>query len=41
MEFTIEEDKLYILQTRIGKRTAFAAVKFANDFVKEGLRSKK
>jgi pyruvate, orthophosphate dikinase len=37
MEFTIEEGKLYILQTRNGKRTAAAAVKFAVDFVEEGL----
>ena len=37
LEFTIERDKLYILQTRSGKRTAQAAVKIAIDFVKEGL----
>jgi len=37
MEFTIEEGKLFILQTRNGKRTAAAAVKFAVDFVDEGL----
>ena len=37
MEFTIEEGKLFILQTRNGKRTASAAVKFAVDFVEEGL----
>jgi len=37
MEFTIEEGKLFILQTRNGKRTAAAAVKFAVDFVEEGL----
>lgn len=36
MEFTIENDKLYILQTRIGKRTPEANVKFAMDFLKEG-----
>ncbi|MFA5719845.1 MAG: pyruvate, phosphate dikinase [Acholeplasmataceae bacterium] len=36
LEFTIERDKLYILQTRSGKRTAQAAVKIAIDFVKEG-----
>ncbi len=41
MEFTIENYKLYILQTRSGKRTAQAAVKIANDFVKEGVLSKK
>jgi len=37
MEFTIEEGTLYILQTRNGKRTASAAVKFAVDFVEEKL----
>jgi pyruvate, orthophosphate dikinase len=37
MEFTIEEGKLFILQTRNGKRTASAAVKFAVDLVQEGL----
>jgi len=37
MEFTIQEGKLYILQTRAGKRTAHAAVKIAVDMVKEGL----
>lgn len=37
LEFTIEKGKLYILQTRTGKRTAMAAVKIAVDFVKEGL----
>ncbi|MDR3292470.1 MAG: pyruvate, phosphate dikinase, partial [Clostridiales bacterium] len=36
MEFTIEEGKLYMLQTRNGKRTAQAAVKIAVDLVKEG-----
>ena len=36
MEFTIENGKLYILQTRNGKRTAKAAVKIAVDLVKEG-----
>ncbi len=35
MEFTIQEGKLYILQTRSGKRTAKAAVKIACDFVRE------
>ena len=39
-EFTIERGKLYMLQTRTGKRTAFAAVKIAVDMVKEGLISK-
>lgn len=36
-EFTIEKGKLYMLQTRRGKRTAQAAVKIAVDMVKEGL----
>lgn len=40
MEFTIENYKLYILQTRSGKRTAQAAVKIANDLFKEGVISK-
>jgi pyruvate,orthophosphate dikinase len=40
IEFTVEEGKLYILQTRSGKRTATAAVKAAVDMVKEGLISK-
>eukprot|EP00906_Rhabdomonas_costata_P032590 RCo045907 len=37
MEFTIEEKKVYMLQTRNGKRTSFAAVKIAVDMVKEGI----
>ncbi len=37
MEFTIENGKLYMLQTRNGKRTAQAALKIAIDLVKEGL----
>ncbi len=37
MEFTIEKGKLYMLQTRNGKRTAKAALKIAVDLVKEGL----
>ncbi|MFZ2150993.1 MAG: pyruvate, phosphate dikinase [Candidatus Absconditicoccaceae bacterium] len=41
MEFTIQEGKLYILQTRNGKRTAAAAVKIAVDMVKEGLIDEK
>jgi pyruvate,orthophosphate dikinase len=41
MEFTIQEGKLYMLQTRNGKRTAAAAVKIAVDMVKEGLIDKK
>lgn len=40
MEFTIEHNKLYMLQTRNGKRTATAAIKIACDLVKEGLISK-
>jgi len=39
-EFTIERGKLYMLQTRNGKRTAQAAVKIAVDMVKEGLITK-
>lgn len=39
-EFTIQESKLYMLQTRTGKRTAQAAVKIAVDMVKEKLISK-
>ncbi len=41
MEFTIQETKLYFLQTRSGKRTAAAALKIAVDMVKEGLIDKK
>ena len=37
LEFTIEEAKLYLLQTRNGKRTGFAAVRIATDMVEEGL----
>ncbi len=40
MEFTVEEEVLYMLQTRTGKRTARAAVTIATDFVKEGLITK-
>ncbi len=36
-EFTIQQGKLYMLQTRAGKRTAAAAVKIATDMVDEGL----
>lgn len=39
-EFTIEKDRLYMLQTRTGKRTARAAVKIAVDMVKEKLITK-
>ncbi|WP_315116849.1 pyruvate, phosphate dikinase [uncultured Clostridium sp.] len=41
MEFTIEQGKLYFLQTRNGKRTAQAALKIAVDLVSEGLVDKK
>ncbi|MDD5289806.1 MAG: pyruvate, phosphate dikinase [Patescibacteria group bacterium] len=41
MEFTIQEGKLYILQTRNGKRTAAASVKIAVDMVKENLIDEK
>jgi len=41
IEFTVEKGKLYMLQTRTGKRTAKAAVKIAYDMVKEGLIDKK
>jgi pyruvate,orthophosphate dikinase len=37
VEFTIEEGKLYILQTRSGKRTGFAAVRIAVEMAEEGL----
>ncbi len=38
MEFTVENKKLYMLQTRNGKRTAQAALKIACDLVDEGMR---
>ncbi|MEW6543615.1 MAG: pyruvate, phosphate dikinase [Nitrospirota bacterium] len=41
LEFTIQEGKLYMLQTRVGKRTGIAAVRIAVDMVKEGLISKR
>jgi pyruvate,orthophosphate dikinase len=40
VEFTVEEGKLYLLQTRTGKRTAAAALKIAVDMVEEGLISR-
>jgi pyruvate,orthophosphate dikinase len=40
IEFTIENKKLYILQTRNGKRTAAAGIKIAVDLVSEGILSK-
>ena len=39
MEFTIEDKKLYMLQTRNGKRTAAAAIKIACDLIDEGMIS--
>jgi pyruvate,orthophosphate dikinase len=41
VEFTIQEGKLYMLQCRVGKRTAFAAIKIAVDMVGERLISDK
>ncbi len=40
LEFTVENEKLYLLQTRSGKRTATSAIKIAMDMVNEGLISK-
>jgi len=40
LEFTVERGKLYLLQTRTGKRTAAAAVRIARDMVREGLIDK-
>ena len=40
IEFTIQNKKLWMLQTRVGKRTGFAAFSIAVDMVKEGLISK-
>jgi pyruvate,orthophosphate dikinase len=40
IEFTIERGKLYMLQTRVGKRSAVAAIKIAVDMKKEGIISK-
>lgn len=40
IEFTIQEGKLYMLQTRVGKRTAAAAIRIAVDMVKEKLITK-
>ncbi len=37
LEFTIEKDQLYMLQTRSGKRTGLAAIRIATDLVDEGL----
>lgn len=41
IEFTIQEGKLYMLQTRTGKRTGFAAIRIAVDMVEEGLIDEK
>jgi pyruvate,orthophosphate dikinase len=41
IEFTVEKGKLYMLQTRTGKRTGFAAVRIALDMYKEGLVNEK
>ena len=41
MEFTVENEKLYMLQTRNGKRTAQAALKIACDLVDEGMIEQK
>lgn len=41
IEFTIQDKKLYLLQTRTGKRTAAAAVRIAVEMVREGLIDKK
>ncbi len=41
IEFTVQEGKLYMLQTRVGKRTAAAALKIAIDMVKEKMIDKK
>lgn len=40
LEFTIQNGKLWILQTRTGKRTGFAAIKIAVDMVREGIISR-
>src|SRR5256885_3387115 len=40
IEFTVQKGKLWMLQTRNGKRTGFAAVRFAVDMVKEGIIKK-
>jgi pyruvate,orthophosphate dikinase len=40
-EFTIQDERLYMLQTRSGKRTGYAAVVIATDFVDEGLVTEK
>ena len=39
MEFTVENGKLYMLQTRNGKRTPAAAIKIACDLIDEGMKT--
>ena len=41
LEFTIQDGKLWLLQTRNGKRTGAAMVKIAMDMLKEGMITKK
>ena len=41
LEFTVQNGKLYLLQTRVGKRTGFAAFRIAADMVSEGLIDEK
>ncbi|MBD3179095.1 MAG: pyruvate, phosphate dikinase [Candidatus Latescibacteria bacterium] len=41
LEFTIQKQKLWILQTRTGKRTGFAAIRIAVDMVREGIIGRK
>ena len=41
IEFTIEDNKLYMLQTRTGKRTGFAAIRMAAEMLEEGLIDEK
>jgi len=41
LEFTIQEGKLYMLQTRVGKRTGISAVRIAVEMVKDGVISKR
>src|SRR3546814_18603862 len=41
IEFTVQQGKLYMLQTRSGKRTAAAALKIAVDMVKDGIIDEK
>ena len=41
LEFTVQDGKLYMLQTRVGKRTAAASLQIAIDMVKEGLIDRK